>query len=72
MALKRTTRDPVEQRALIADERNLIWLCMPCHFRHENAFRRVPFAVLPQEALDFADEVGLSHLIDRYYPREAA
>jgi hypothetical protein len=71
-ALKKLARDATERRRLIEDERNLVWVCVPCHMRHENAFRRLSFSVLPQEALDFAEEVGLMHLIDRFYPREEA
>lgn len=70
-ALKRLTKDPKERARLINDERNLVWVCVPCHMRHENAFRRLPLSSLPQSALDFATEVGLAHLIDRYYTKEA-
>jgi hypothetical protein len=58
-----------EQDALW-DARNGIPLCAVCHQRHETAFRRVPRRVLPAAALAFADELGVAHLIERYYPEE--
>lgn len=60
-----------EQDALW-DVRNGIPLCDVCHQRHETAFKRVPRNVLPSAALDFAGEMGVDHLIERYYPEAEA
>ncbi len=56
-----------EQEA-IWDNRNGIPLCSECHQRHEVAFKRVSRSNVPDAAVEFAAELGLGHLIDRYYP----
>lgn len=68
--LRRLTRDRVELRGLLTDPRNLLGLCVTCHDRHTLAFARLSFSLLSQDALDFAHEIGLSHLLDRYYTKD--
>lgn len=50
------------------DERNGLPLCVDCHQRHETAFQRVPRRLLPDSAFEFAKEMDLDYLLDRYYP----
>lgn len=52
------------------DTRNLLPLCRHCHDSHHNASRRVPWACLRLENVDFAREVGLLWLLRRNYPHE--
>jgi hypothetical protein len=54
------------------DVRNGMGLCNRHHRRHTRAVERIPFAVLPERAHEFAAELGLGWLLDRYYPKEAA
>lgn len=56
-----------EQDALW-DVRNGMPLCSRCHQQHETAFRRVPRRLVPAAAVEFARELGVEHVIDRYYP----
>lgn len=49
---------------------NGICLCEYHHFRHENAIQRVPFDLLPQEAVEFAEYVGLPWVLEREYARD--
>lgn len=49
------------------DTRNCVGLCFYHHQRHENAVQRVPYALLPAGALEFALEVGLEHKLLREY-----
>ncbi len=50
------------------DERNGLALCRWHHFQHENHRERLPRELIPDEAHDFALELGLDWLIDREYP----
>lgn len=61
--------DPDRTQGLIWDARNGMALCATCHQRHETAFKRVPFAALPEASLTFARDNGLFYLIERYYPK---
>lgn len=51
------------------DVRNGVCVCEGAHRRHTLALERIPYEALPPAALEFADEVGLGWMIDRYYPR---
>lgn len=53
---------------LLWDTRNGLPLCDRAHDRHHSAHERIPRDLLPAGALQFAEEVGLMHLIERYYP----
>lgn len=46
---------------------NGLCLCEYHHFRHEHAIQRVPFDLLPQEAVEFAEYVGLPWTLEREY-----
>lgn len=50
------------------DVRNGLGLCRYHHARHESYAQRVPRDVVPNDAFDFADELGLGWAIDREYP----
>lgn len=52
------------------DDRNALVLCRRCHERHELAVRRVPFDLLPPQVHDFAEELGLGWVLERYYDTE--
>jgi hypothetical protein len=54
------------------DVRNGMGLCYRHHRRHTNATERVPYTALPERAHEFAAELGLGWLLDRFYPKEAA
>ena len=54
------------------DARNGMPLCSKCHQQHETAFKRVPRHLVPATALEFARELGVEHVIDRYYPEAAS
>lgn len=51
------------------DTRNGMGLCRYHHQRHEHAIQRVPYALVPDCALEFAAELGLEHVVEREYPR---
>lgn len=53
------------------DRRNRLGLCDRHHARHHSGLERVPWRFLSDAAFDFAEEVGLGYLIDRYYPEAA-
>ena len=55
-----------------ADPRNGMPLSRRVHAEHTNAKRRILRGQLPAAALEYAEEVGLIHLIERYYPEEDA
>jgi hypothetical protein len=46
----------------------LVGICPACHQNHESAFRRIPWAALPQCAVDFARRHRLDWFIERTYP----
>jgi len=50
------------------DRRNRLDVCWRRHEQHEKAVKRIPRRILPDQALAFADELGLTRLIERYYP----
>lgn len=50
------------------DPRNALAVCVGCHERHTTATARIPMRVLPEEVWEFAAEIELEHLIERYYP----
>jgi len=52
------------------DLANMLPLCRYHHFRHEDAYERVPRELLPPEAFAFADEIGARYVLedDRVYP----
>lgn len=52
------------------DVANLLSLCAGCHASHHAGSVRVPRALLPMEAVVFADGLGLGWLLDRCYPKE--
>jgi hypothetical protein len=55
---------------LIFELDNLVTLCLPCHDRHERAYKRVPRAVLPIGVFALAEREGpraVSYL-ERTYP----
>ena len=70
----------IEKRALrrrgldehLWDKRNRMSLCDHHHAQHTVAHKRIPYDLVPASALEFADELGLTYLIERYYPREEA
>jgi hypothetical protein len=49
------------------DHRNGIAVCKNCHAEHTNRKRPLSRALLPECVWVFADEIGLSYVIDRYY-----
>lgn len=53
------------------DPRNGMALCTFHHTRHTLARERIPFELIPPAAVEFATELGLDWLLDRYYPRAA-
>lgn len=50
------------------DTRNGMALCGYHHERHENWTQRVPYELVPVDALEFADELALLWLIEGEYP----
>lgn len=50
------------------DVRNRMPVCEHRHGQHTNRFRPIPRDLVPPEAVAFAEELDLSHLIDRAYP----
>jgi 5-methylcytosine-specific restriction endonuclease McrA len=55
-------------RRRLWDPRNALAVCTDCHTRHTNAEWRIPLAVVPDAAHEFAAELELEYLIERYYP----
>lgn len=53
--------------ALLWDVRDGVAVCVTCHRRHTDGVLRLPRACLPATAFEFADEVGLGYVLDRYY-----
>jgi hypothetical protein len=53
---------------LLWDPRNGVPTCeYPCHSNHTSAYRRIPRAVLPPNAEEFAAELGLQHILEAQY-----
>ena len=53
---------------LTGDFRNMVVLCRFHHEQHHSRFRPIPAALLPEEAWEFADELGLTWWVERFYP----
>lgn len=60
--------------ARLWDPRNGIALCRLHHARHELAYQRVPRALLPAAAFEFAAEIGAEFVLDdeNVYPRQTS
>ena len=54
--------------ALIYDQRNGMVLCELDHARHTGAFQRVPRSKLSPANWAFADELGITWWVERFYP----
>ena len=54
------------------DTRNRLWAGECCHARHETAVRRFPREFIDRRAEEFAAEIGLTHVLDRFYGKRAA
>lgn len=67
-------RDGEAEIALLAkllfDERNGMCVCRDCHDAHETAGRRITRAEIPESAVEFAIELEMLHVIERFYPDE--
>jgi hypothetical protein len=50
------------------DPRNGMGLCVYHHHRHEHWMQRVPYELVPDDAVEFADELGLLALLEHDYP----
>jgi hypothetical protein len=50
--------------ALLWDVRNMLPLCRYHHFRHEQAYQRVPRDLLPRRAREFAREINAEYMLD--------
>jgi 5-methylcytosine-specific restriction endonuclease McrA len=55
---------------LLWDERNAMPLCRRCHERHETATDRIPRTLLTEANRDFASDLGLEWMLDRYYAED--
>ena len=53
---------------LLWDTRNRLWLTRERHAQHHSCYRKIRWSELPQEALDFAEEIGLTWWIEQHYP----
>lgn len=51
------------------DLRNGMLLCERHHNRHDRHLQRVPREKLPKGISDFCEELGISYLLDKYYPK---
>ena len=47
---------------------NGLCICRECHERHEKASKRIPRALISEEAREFARSLNLYHLIESMYP----
>lgn len=54
------------------DTRNGMGLCVLHHDRHESYLQRVPYELVPAGAIEFADELGLTALLEHDYPEGGA
>lgn len=55
-------------RRRLWDARNAFACCRICHAQHTVATVRIPLRLVPERAWEFADEMGLTYLLTRYYP----
>lgn len=55
-------------RSLLYDPRNGMCLCRKCHENHENASHSVLREMIPAKAWQFAEELGMAHVLERLYP----
>lgn len=53
---------------LLYDPRNGLCLCRRDHDKHETGYTRVPRELIPSKAFQFARELKLDYVIDRFYP----
>lgn len=53
--------------SLLWDKRDGLAVCKVCHDKHTMAKERIPFALIPVKAHQFAREIGLDYTLDRYY-----
>lgn len=56
------------QRMLLDDPRNLTAFCHIHHFASENWSDRFTRDEIPPAAWEFADELGMRHVLERLYP----
>jgi hypothetical protein len=77
-------RGPVQSHHLIAkgalkrrhldehlwDKRNRLAVCEWRHEQHTTRFKPIPRELLPPAVWEFAEELGLTYLIERAYPPE--
>lgn len=61
-------------KARMDDPRNMLDLCMDCHFNHENWSRRLTREQLPHGCFAFARELGEFAVVrlERDYPERSA
>lgn len=61
-------RQSLRHRGLdIWDPRNGVPVTRRTHERHTTAVERIPRECLPASVEEYASEIGLTHLLDRYY-----
>ncbi len=58
------------KEAYLWDTRNGMCLCTDAHRKHDLAVARVPYRFLTAANKDFARDMGMEYLLDRYYPKE--
>ena len=49
------------------DLRNRMAVCEHRHEQHTSAYKRIPRALVPKAAEEFARELNLDYLLDRFY-----
>lgn len=64
--------DGVSLTALLADDRNLVHMRQWHHMQLENRRLHIPRWMVPPEAVQFAEELGLDWRLDRLYPYRVA
>jgi hypothetical protein len=55
---------------LLWDSANALPLCRDCHDANHTRSRPVPRHLIPEQAWEFAAELGLTHVLTRLYPEE--
>ena len=55
-------------REYLYDVRNRLPVCEWRHEQHTTRFKPIPRSLIPSSAEEFAAELGLTYLLDRYYP----
>lgn len=58
------------RKRLLADKRNLVPMCFPCHMAHENWSARLTRDQIPMQAWEFARDLGewATVALERAYP----